>query len=281
MQYADLHIHSCYSDGNISPEGILKIAKDNNVKYISITDHDNISAQKVLQSTFCNFGVEIIPGVELSTEYEGYEVHILGYFIDINNLFLNRLLDHIKEVRMNRILEILSKLQKMGVDITVNDLEMNNNFQSIGRAHIAKILVDKGYSSSFKGAFHNYLAKDKSAYVDRSKVPYKDVLKIVKDCGGIPVLAHPGKTYKGIFTDKLIKDLKVYGLMGIEVFHPSHNINQVSQFYNLSKKYNLAITGGSDFHCINSNNNINIGSCGLSQDLLNKFIKYNKLGEIK
>ena len=281
MQYADLHIHSYYSDGNVSPEGILEIAKNNNIKCISITDHDNISAQKKLQSSYNSTDIEIISGVELSTEYENYEVHILGYFIDINNLLLNKLLDHIKEVRMNRILEILLKLQKMGVDINVNDLEMNNNFQSIGRAHIAKILVDKGYASSFKGAFHNYLAKDKSAYVDRFKVSYKDVLKIIKDCGGISVLAHPGKTYKGIFIEKLIKDLKVYGLMGIEVFHPSHNINQVSQFYNLAKKYNLAITGGSDFHCLNSNNNINIGSCGLSQDLLNKFIKYNKLGEIK
>jgi 3',5'-nucleoside bisphosphate phosphatase len=275
MQYADLHVHSTFSDGLLSPEEILKISYKRGIKYISITDHDTIESQYAVEEFFSIGEPIVIPGVELSIDYEGYEVHILGYFINIYNNGLVEELDRVKLARVSRAENIIDKLNKINVNISQRDIEIDK-FASIGRPHIAKILVDKGYANNVKEAFYQYLSKGKPGYADRYKIHYKKALELITTANGIPVLAHPGEIYKGLSVEKLLKDLKVYGLKGIEVFHPSHSDSDTNKFYNLSKKLNLQITGGSDCHGSYVDNKIQMGITGLNEVLTQKLLAQNK-----
>lgn len=271
MQFSDLHIHSRYSDGALWPDEIIKISYSKGLKCISITDHDTIDSQNVIGTISESFDINVVPGVELSTEYMGREIHLLGYFIDYTDSILIANLEKIKESRKNRAKDIISILNHLNMDVNFDEISINNS--CIGRPHIAKALVAKGYVSNTKEAFHQFLIKGKPAYVERYKINYKDSLKLICNCGGLPVLAHPGEIYRGIQIEALIKEFKVYGLKGIEVFHPAHSISQTNTFYNIAKKYSLVITGGSDCHGVQYENEFLLGSCGLSEELTCKFLK--------
>ena len=271
MQFADLHIHSKFSDGILTPKEIINISIQKGLKYISITDHDTIKAQIEISKLAYDEKFNIIPGVEISTEYKNKEIHILGYFIDINDEVLIKTLNDIQNSRKNRAIEMINKLQELGIAIDLNHIFFDD--VSIGRLHIANALVKNGLASNTKDAFHNYLMKGKPAYVDRYKIDYKSALKLICSCKGIPVLAHPGEIYKGIQIEKLIKEFKIYGLKGIEVFHPSHSAKEANDYYNLARKYSLAITGGSDCHGTSAKDNLPIGTCGLNENLTYKFLK--------
>ena len=274
MKYADLHIHSSYSDGYLSPEGIIDLAKKQGIKCISITDHDTIASQYITKNKVN--GISIIPGIELSTEYKEMELHILGYFIDIENDRLNETVERLRKSRIDRTNEILNKLKKININIDIDDLNMSE-IASIGRGNIANAIVEKGYSENYKDAFTNYLMQGKVAYVKGEKLSLRETLNVINESGGIPVLAHPGKIYRRLELENIIKEFKCYGLKGIEVYHPSHSKSQINTFYNLSKKYKLLITGGSDFHGAN-NCRLSLASQGIDQLLLDKIISYkNKL----
>jgi 3',5'-nucleoside bisphosphate phosphatase len=278
MHFSDLHIHSSYSDGILTPNEIITIADKKNIKYISITDHDTVDSQTCIEHFQGPKKVSIIPGIELSTEYQQHEIHILGYFIDINNYDLKNALCSIKQSRIDRIREIINTLNRLDITISIEDIAMDK-YISIGRPHIARVLVEKGYALNIKEAFTNYLMKGKPAFIERYKIAYKDAMQLIVQSGGIVVLAHPGELYKGLDMNRLIRDFKVYGLKGLEVFHPSHSDTDISKFYNIAKKYNLIITGGSDYHGFNYNSNIEIGSVGINEDLTQKLFKIkNKLG---
>lgn len=271
MHYTDLHIHSKYSDGILSPEEIVRISCKKGIQYISITDHDTIDSQYIIESSKNKYDTMIISGIELSTEYKGREIHILGYFIDIYNKDLISILSTIKESRIVRAKEIIRKLNTINIDISFEDIYEEG--ASIGRPHIAKILVNKGFAKNTKDAFQQYLVNGKPGYVDRYKINYKDALKIISMCNGISVLAHPGEVYRGISIEEIIKEFKVYGLKGLEVFHPSHSVKQTNDYYNLSKKYSLIITGGSDCHGLMHDNDLLIGTSGLDPKLTYKFLR--------
>lgn len=271
MIFSDLHIHSSYSDGTLNPREIINLSTRNNLSCISITDHDSILSQRELKNLKCE--LNSVPGIELSSEFNGHEIHLLGYFIDIDNTELNNTLASIHNERIERIGRIIRQLNSINIDISYSEIEINK-FVSIGRPHIAKLLIQKGYVSSIKEAFQMYLAKGKPGYIERYKINYKEALKLLKNCGGISVLAHPGEIYKGLNKEKLIKELKIYGLDGIEVFHPSHNVGEINSFYNISKKFRMVITGGSDYHGTESKLDINIGTIGLDENLTSKFFNY-------
>ena len=269
--YSDLHIHSSYSDGSLPPIKIIDSSLQKKINCISITDHDSVLAYNDLNNN--NHHIAIIPGIELSTEFDGHEVHILGYFIDVYNKDLTRILSSIHKERVNRVYNTIGRLRNLDIDISVSDIQINN-LVSLGRPHIAKLLVEKGYVASMKEAFHLYLAKGKPAYIERYKINYREALKLIKDSGGISVLAHPGELYKGINLEKLIKTLKIYGLNGIEVFHPSHCSKDINKFYNIARKYKLVISGGSDYHGGIAKSEISIGAIGLDLNLTTKFYDY-------
>lgn len=273
MKYADLHIHSNYSDGTMTPEDIINNATNLGVKSISITDHDSISSQYITKKE--NIDIKVIPGIELSTEFEDLELHILGYFIDINNEDLIKAVDKLNKARIERIEEILFKLEKHDIYLKLEDLEVDLN-STVGRSHVANAMVRKGYFENYKSAFTNFLVKGKPAYIKGHKLNYKDVIQVITNAGGIPVLAHPGQIYKSLEVESIIKNLKCFGLKGVEVYHPSHSKEQTNNFYNLSKKYRLLITGGSDFHGKEGLKENLIGSYGINEDLLNKLINSSK-----
>ncbi len=273
MKYADLHIHSNYSDGTMSPEEIIDNAINLGVKSISITDHDSISSQYVTKNIYND--IEVIPGIEISAEFEDIELHILGYFIDINNLELINTVNKLNKERIERINEILFKLKKEDISLNIEDLGVDLN-ATVGRSHVANAMVKKGYYDSYKAAFTNHLVKGKEAYVKGYKLNYKEAIQVINNAGGIPVLAHPGQIYKSLAVENIIKNLKFFGLKGIEVYHPSHSKEQSNNFYNLARKYKLLITGGSDFHGKEGLKENLIGSYGINEDLLNKLINLIK-----
>lgn len=274
MLYADLHIHSNYSDGRFSPEKIVDLSKRKNIKYIAITDHDTIDSQYIVNDTNIK-NISIIPGLEISSQYKDAEIHILAYFIDLENKILRNSLNNIKYSRQERARRIISKLNDLNIDINIEDIDKEDYNKSIGRPHIAKILVNKGLVGSTKEAFQKYLMKNRPAFVERCKIDYKEAIKLILDAKGIPILAHPGEIYRNINIENIIKDLKMYGLKGIEVFHPSHSPKTINNFYNLSKKYSMVITGGSDCHGNKMNGEYILGTIGINETLTHKFLKLN------
>ena len=272
MNYADLHIHSSYSDGILTPDKIIDVANNKGLKYISITDHDTIASQYVTIEN--SYNIEIIPGLEFSTEYDDEELHILGYFIDINNKELNFAISNLMKSRVERAERIIEKLKSININISLSEILKGSN-HSVGRGNIAKAIVDKGYARNHKEAFCNYLMKGKPAYVKGKKMNFKDVLDIINGSSGIAFLAHPGRIYRSLETENIIKTLKCHGMKGIEVYHPSHTKEEINKFYNLSKKYKLLISGGSDFHNFKKDGN-SIGSQGINELLLDKLIKFNE-----
>jgi hypothetical protein len=273
MKYSDLHIHSLYSDGLLSPEDIVNIALKKKLSNISITDHDTLNSQYIIKYAFEN--LDIIPGVELSSRYKNREIHILGYYIDIYDENLKNCINILKKSRLKRLEEIIYRLNKQDVHINIEDFNKYKK-SSVGRGHVAKILVDKGYSANYKDAFMTYLLEGRSAYVERYKFEYKETISIIRKSGGIAVLSHPGKLYNYMEVEQLVKDLKFYGLQGIEVYHPSHSSYQINAFYNLAKKYKLFITGGSDCHGLKGENKeLLLGNYGIDEKLVNKLKLYH------
>lgn len=267
MKYADLHIHSNYSDGTMTPEEIIKLARRKGVKCISITDHDTIASQYVTKDVWED--VNVIPGIELSTEFQELEIHMLGYNLDIENENLKKIVNKLNECRINRIEEIMFELKKHSIYLKLEDLYIDLG-STVGRSHVANAMVKKGYFDNYKTAFTAYLVKGKPAYVKGFKLGYKETLELIQTSGGIPVLAHPGQIYRGMGIEKIIKELKCYGLKGIEVYHPSHAKDQTNYFYNLATKHKICVTGGSDYHGKQSLHDTGLGGYGISELLLNK-----------
>ena len=274
MKYADLHIHSNYSDGIKSPEEIINIAMKKNIKYISITDHDSIASQYVINNKY--EGINIIPGIELSSEYREMELHILGYFMDIDNKELQEVVNELNTQRVKRVEEILFKLKKYDIKLELEDLAIDID-ATVGRSHVANAMVRKGYFDNYKSAFRSFLIQGKPGYVKGFRLNYRDCIDVINKSGGVAILAHPGQIYRKIEVENILKELRCFGLKGIEVYHPSHSQGDINKFFNLSKKYKLCVTGGSDYHGKTLGyDNLSIGSCGLNEDYLEKFIKFNK-----
>ena len=274
MKYADLHIHSNYSDGIKSPEEIIDSAIKDNIKYISITDHDSIAAQYITKNNY--EGINIIPGIELSSEYREMELHILGYFMDIDNKELQEVVNELNTQRVKRVEEILFKLKKYDIKLELEDLAIDID-ATVGRSHVANAMVRKGYFDNYKSAFRSFLIQGKPGYVKGFRLNYRDCIDVINKSGGVDILAHPGQIYRKIEVENILKELRCFGLKGIEVYHPSHSQGDINKFFNLSKKYKLCVTGGSDYHGKTLGyDNLSIGSCGLNEDYLEKFIKFNK-----
>lgn len=264
----DMHIHSIYSDGNLTVEEIINICKSKSLKGFSITDHDTTCAyddEAILKEKI----LEIIPGIEISTLYEDCEVHILGYYIDSTNHGLQNALNKMKEFRLNRLDSILHKLNNIGYKITKNNVldGIKNKNVSIGRPHIAKALVNLGYFKNTKDVFNKVLGNGKPAFVSRFKLSPLEGISLIKSAGGVPILAHPcvSKTNKVSDFKAFLNDMVTYGIKGLEVYHSLHTKLEEGFLLNYAIKNNLLITGGSDCHNkFNSLNEIVIGTKGIN-----------------
>lgn len=246
----DLHIHTTASDGRLSPLEVVYQAKQAGLGYIAITDHDTVAAYDDLKAAGCLYGTEnlfIIPGIEFSTDLPQREVHILGYCLDIENIKLKEQLEIIRADRLKRSRLIVDKLNKLGYSIDYNKvMDIAGQAQSVGRPHIAKALVEDGYFNTISEAFVEVLSKDSPAYVPHYKLTPEQVIKLIRQAEGYAVLAHPGL----IGDDNLVLDLIKCGIQGLEVYHPEHEQAASEKYLAIANKYNLKISGGSDFHAI-------------------------------
>jgi 3',5'-nucleoside bisphosphate phosphatase len=239
----DLHMHTFHSDGYHSPEKLIEKAKSQGIKILSITDHDSVNAFNEATEYAKKFGIEVIPGVEISTDIRDTEVHILGYFVDPMNKDLEHYLHFFREERYKRAIRMVKKLNILGLDITIDDVLVFAKDSAIGRPHIAQALLAKGQVKSFFEAFYKYIGNHAPAYERKVHLSPQSAFKIINDAGGLAFIAHPGN-----MPEILIKELIDAGVDGIEVIHPSHSPEQVKFYRGIVIEYFLLESGGSDFH---------------------------------
>ena len=248
--YIDLHIHTTESDGSLTPSQVVRYAKEKGLKAIAITDHDTIHGNEEAIKEGISEGVEVIPGVEISVDYSPGTMHMLGYFITTEDPILNEKLTLLQDSRADRNPRIIEKLNKLGLSLTYDEVVQVSGGGQVGRPHMAQVLMEKGYIKSIKEAFDKYLGKGAPAYLDKFRLGAVEAITMITDAGGIPVLAHPSTLYckSSDELDALVKKLVNQGLQGLEVYYSEHDERKTSSYKLLAKRYNLAITGGSDFH---------------------------------
>ncbi len=240
----DLHIHSTISDGTLTPQQIVQVAQEKGLTAIAIADHDVVAGVEPAMQAARGSRLRVIPAVEISTEHHGAEIHLLGYFIDIESPGLLEKLHNIREARRRRARQIVQKLNKLGVGITVEDVAAQAGQGSTGRPHIAAALVKAGYVSSSQEAFARYLTPGRPAYVPRYRLSPSEAVQTITQAGGLAVLAHPSIDN----AEKYIDELQEEGLGGLEAYHTHHTDAQTRRFLELADELRLLVTGGTDSH---------------------------------
>lgn len=245
MAKADLHIHTEASDGRMSPEKVLQCAKKHKLEVISITDHDTLKGyDRAREAADQDDELTLLPGIEITTDFDGRECHLLAYCFDPNYHSIRKLvLDHYRS-RLNRGHWIIEQLAREGLELNIDEVKAEARGGNIGRPHIAAVLLDKGYVGSFKEAFIRYLSDEQLGTIYNEYYDYKKVIQIVKEAGGAVIIAHPGRLY----SDSELEHLASAGVDGIEVMHPSHDYQTQKHIEAFADKHNLLKTGGSDFH---------------------------------
>ena len=247
MKRIDLHVHTNVSDGTTSPAETVRLAKEAGLAAIAVTDHDTYLAYAQAALAGMDCGIEVVPGIEISTKY-GVSVHILGYYIDSSSKAMRSVLDWVVDDRNTRNRKMCELLQADGIDITYE--QMQERFgRVIGRPHFAELLVSMGYASSINDAFDKYVEKGRKYYVARNILPIEKAVGLIAEAGGVPVLAHPFQ-YKKSDSElrELIEHCMPYGLAGMECRYSGYDAEKVAYLEALAKEYGLVKTGGSDYH---------------------------------
>lgn len=252
MGYVDLHLHTTASDGAKSPSEIVRYAKEKGLQAISITDHDTIEGVEEGLSEGERIGFEVIPGIEISADHSPGSMHLLGYFIDIHYPPLNEKLKYLQRAREERNPRMVEKLNRLGVNITYEEVVRVSGGGQVGRPHFAQVLIEKKYVRSFQEAFDRYLKKGASAYVDKLRFTSGEAIHFINEAGGVAVLGHPNTLGLNGFMEieSLIRSLIKEGLKGIEVYYPEHSSSETAQYKALAEKNGLILTGGTDYHGI-------------------------------
>lgn len=240
----DLHLHTTCSDGQDTPEELVEAALAGRYRIISITDHDTVEG--VIRGLVAaeGTGMEVIPGIELSSIEGDFDIHILGYFIDYHDPEFIRRIAFFKEKRHERAEEIVMTLNRLGLDIQIDTVLRIAHGAPVGRPHIAEALVSEELVNTYDEAFARYIGTHAPAYVPKYKVTPAEAIDLIIKTGGVPILAHPGVLNR----DETILELQECGLMGIEAIHPLHTLEKQVYYERLAKKYGLIATGGSDWH---------------------------------
>ena len=279
---ADLHIHTAYSDGVFTPEKIVETAIEEGLECIALTDHDNVlsykpavlHAKKLAEQTG-KPPLNIVQGVEINTIYKDWEVHILGYFMDVENSDFKNLLKSqqaAREEQTKAILKLLAKKENIYIKYeNLKKLVMPGG--SIGRPHLARAITSAGGTQSTTEAYNKFIQKNSDVYIERKTVSPHDAVEIIYDAGGIPVFAHP---YDVDIAEQLTKELMSYGLRGLEAYHRKHSPAMVEYFSTLAENLGLIVTGGSDFHAPNPVN----GQIVMGKNFIPEWV-YDKLVEEK
>ena len=248
MARIDLHSHTTASDGSLSPTELVQLAKQQGVSALAVTDHDSVDALPEAMAAGKQLGIRIIPGIEISCTHLNTELHILGYFINPAHPRLKPALTDYLVSREGRNMKLIQTLCDLGLDLTYEEVKTYAGAATIGRPHIAQIMVKKGYMNYVAAAFDLYLADGGPAYVERPLPTARDAISLIRDIGGVAVLAHPMYSRLKISTNELCEELKNSGLGGLETLHSSHTTQQADRFKSIAREHGLLNTGGSDFH---------------------------------
>jgi len=241
----DLHLHTTFSDGRLSPEKMMKNAFENHYAYISITDHDSLAGYIEAMKYTDQYDVKLVPGVEISTMYDDVEIHILAYYVDTDNDELNTLLKRVWDSRYGRAMKMVENLKTLGISLDWKDiLVYAGENKYIGRPHIARAMMEQGKVKTIKEAFDKFLNNDSPAFVPKLKIDTEYAISVVKKANGVSVLAHPGR----LPDDSLVFSCIDMGVDGLEVFYASHDAGQTRLYEQIALENNLIRTGGSDFH---------------------------------
>ena len=257
MAQVDLHIHTTASDGKLSPAEIVRRAATLRLSVIAITDHDTVDGISAALETAAAFpGLTVIPGVEISTDVPSGEVHILGYYIAYTEPHLKLQLEKFRSSRTTRAEKMVARLESQGIHIEWSRVKEIAGSGSIGRLHIAQVMLEQGYISSIKEAFTGYIERSGPAYVEREKMTPQEAVSLILAAGGLPVLAHPFTSGE---PETLITELTKTGLVGVETYYQDYTANQVERLLTLADEHNLIPTGGSDFHGLGYDNETQMG----------------------
>jgi predicted metal-dependent phosphoesterase TrpH len=252
MKRVDLHMHTTHSDGSYTPRDLVQYAKKKKLDCISVTDHDTLSSYGECADEAKKQGIELIPGIEISAQFEPGTLHILGFFLKPDHPPLKAALEEIQKARRERNPKIIEKLNNMGIPITYEEVKAESGGKQVGRPHFAKVLLKKGVVKSMQEAFDKYLGKGKPGYLDKRRFSSKESIQMIRDAGGIAVIAHPKQMrLKEEALNQEIERMAEEGLGGLEAYNSCQNQEEADLYKQLAKRFNLLITGGSDFHGAN------------------------------
>ncbi len=265
MKFADLHLHTFFSDGTFTPEELVERASKLGFAAIALTDHDTVEGCERAATACAAAQMEFISGTELTAEHEDTEVHILAYFVDTQNQTLLTRIAGFQSVRQNRIREMVAALNKLGIPLKAESVFALANCKSPGRPHVARALVKEKLIGNLDEAFERYLKKGRPAWVPKTKMSALEAVELIHQAGGLAVMAHPGLNR----TDEIIPDLVDAGLDGIECFHTKHSTTMAERYLEIADKFHLLVTGGSDCHGFSKNRPI-IGTVKLPYEHVEK-----------
>jgi predicted metal-dependent phosphoesterase TrpH len=261
----DLHTHTLYSDGTLSPAALVAHARERRLAALGITDHDSVAGLAEARAA-AGTSLEVVPGIEISTALEGLDLHILGYYVDAEDEGLRTRLTRFRQERLERALAIVERLRVLGAPLNSDQIVASAGPGVVGRPHIADALVRAGFVDNIDTAFRRYLGPRGEAYVARPAFHPEDAIELIDRAGGVSVLAHPGVGLPVAVVERLASE----GLRGIEVWHPQHGLSTVRHYRALAAKLGLLETGGSDFH-----------GPGRSLDLGDIIVPWSVLGNLK
>lgn len=252
MQKIDLHVHSTYSDGTLTPRELVKHAKKLGISAFALTDHDTVEGVGEAVAAGAEYGIEVIPGVELSTSYHEKEIHIVGLYIHYADETLKKELDNLKDSRLERNLQICSRFAQYGIHISYEEMLAAYPDAVITRAHFADYLVKKKLVHSRNEAFDRYLGDNRPCFVHRKKMQPQHAIRLIQNAGGIAILAHPVLYHLGSAQmAELLSHLCACGLTGLEAVYSTYSRREELQMRKLAEEYHLLISGGSDYHGAN------------------------------
>lgn len=263
MKFADLHLHTLYSDGTYSAQELIKEASAHGLAAIAVVDHDTVSGVEPSMEAGNAKGIEVIPGIELSAEHKGSEIHILGYFIDHKNAEFLEKLGSLKKSRVDRVYRMSEKLSGLGIKLDPESVFAISKNATPGRLHIARALLREGLVKSIYEAFAKFIGDKGPAYVSGFRLSPKEAVSLIKKSGGVPVLAHPYTLRQ----DATIPFFVECGIRGLEVYYPEHTNSMIDYYLEIARKYNLLITGGSDCHG-DAKPEVRIGSIKIPYELV-------------
>ena len=268
LNLCDLHVHTTASDGDYTPERLVQEAAARRLSCVALTDHDTVQGLTPAISAARGTSIRVVPGLELGTDHGRVEVHLLGYFLDIHHLVLNRELERLRRSRRERADLMVRRLQELGYHLDPGEVAARAGGAAVGRPHVAAALVVKGYVRDEDQAFAELLGRGRPAYVPRCKLSPLPALELIRAAGGVAVLAHPG-LYPGAAAE-LLPQLAANGLGGLEVYYPGHDAASRATYLEWCRQFNLVPTGGSDFHGPGRHGDVELGACGVSPEVVER-----------